>query len=187
VAVEGVSVPKSVAELTKKKTVTAFLDGDRGGDLILKELLQVGELDYVTRAPRGSEVEDLTKEEVMVALRDKIPVEQIYHDMGVKTEKVVEKKTPDKIGLLKGVLADLEGSGNGEILDDALNIIKEVKVENLYQEINNLHNGAYAVVFDGVVSQRLIDVAKDKGLKYIVAVRMSEVVKKPNNIKVITR
>jgi len=187
VAVEGVSVPKSVAELTKKKTVTAFLDGDRGGDLILKELLQVGELDYVTRAPRGSEVEDLTKEEVMVALRDKIPVEQIYHDMGVKTEKVVEKKTPAKIGLLKGVLADLEGSGNGEILDDALNIIKEVKVENLYQEINNLHNGAYAVVFDGVVSQRLIDVAKDKGLKYIVAVRMSEVVKKPSNIKVITR
>jgi DNA primase len=187
VAVEGVSVPKSVAELTKKKTVTAFLDGDRGGDLILKELLQVGELDYVTRAPRGSEVEDLTKEEVMVALRDKIPVEQIYHDMGVKTEKVVEKKTPDKIGLLKGVLADLEGSGNGEILDDALNIIKDVKVENLYQEINNLQNGAYAVVFDGVVSQRLIDVAKDKGLKYIVAVRMSEVVKKPNNIKVITR
>jgi DNA primase len=187
VAVEGVSVPKSVAELTKKKTVTAFLDGDRGGDLILKELLQVGELDYVTRAPRGSEVEDLTKEEVMVALRDKIPVEQIYHDLGVKTEKVVEKKTPDKIGLLKGVLADLEGSGNGEILDDALNIIKEVTVENLYQEINNLQNGAYAVVFDGVVSQRLIDVAKDKGLKYIVAVRMSEVVKKPSNIKVITR
>jgi DNA primase len=187
VAVEGVSVPKSVAELTKKKTVTAFLDGDRGGDLILKELLQVGELDYVTRAPRGSEVEDLTKEEVMVALRDKIPVEQIYHDMGVKTEKVVEKKTPDKIGLLKGVLADLEGSGNGEILDDALNIVKEVQVENLYQEINTIQNGAYAVVFDGVVSQRLIDVAKDKGLKYIVAVRMSEVVKKPNNIKVITR
>ncbi|MDD1763358.1 MAG: DNA primase [Methanobacteriaceae archaeon] len=187
VAVEGVSVPKSVAELTKKKTVTAFLDGDRGGDLILKELLQVGELDYVTRAPRGSEVEDLTKEEVMVALRDKIPVEQIYHDLGVKTEKVVEKKIPDKIGLLKGVLADLEGSGNGEILDDALNIIKEVTVENLYPEINNLQNGAYAVVFDGVVSQRLIDVAKDKGLKYIVAVRMSEVVKKPSNIKVITR
>jgi len=186
VAVEGVSVPKSVAELTKKKTVTAFLDGDRGGDLILKELLQVGELDYVTRAPRGSEVEDLTKDEVMVALRDKIPVEQIYHDLGVKTEKV-EKKTPDKIGLLKGILGDLEGSGNGEVLDDSLNIIKEVKVENLYQEINNLQNGAYAVVFDGVVSQRLIDVAKDKGLKYIVAVRMSEVVKKPNHIKVITR
>ena len=64
---------------------------------ILKELLQVGEVDYVTRAPRGKEVEDLTKDEVMVALRDKIPVEQIYHDVGVKVEKVEPKgpiKTP---------------------------------------------------------------------------------------------
>ena len=178
---EGVSVPKTVAELTKKKTVTAFLDGDRGGDLILKELLQVGELDYVTRAPRGKEVEDLTKDEVMVALRDKIPVEQIYHDMGLKIDKPEKKqaeKTPDKIRVLKGILKDIEGSGNAEILDDALNILKEVKVESLYDEIKTLQNsGAYAVVFDGVISQRLIDVAKEKGLKQLVAVRMSEVVK----------
>ena len=94
--------------LTKHKTVTAFLDGDRGGDLILKELLQVGEVDYVTRAPRGKEVEDLTKDEVMVALRDKIPVEQIYQDVGVKVEKV-EPKGPDKNTVLKGYIKGLRG------------------------------------------------------------------------------
>lgn len=192
IAVEGVSVPKTVADLTKKKTVTAFLDGDRGGDLILKELLQVGELDYVTRAPRGKEVEDLSKDEVMVALRDKIPVEQIYQDMGIKQDKPEKKapteRVPDKIKLLKGILKDVEGSGNAEILDDALNILKEVKVESLYDELKTLQNeGAYALVFDGVVSQRLIDIAKDRGIKQIVAVRMSEVVKKPNQIKIITR
>lgn len=72
----------------------------------------------------------------------------------------------------------MEGSGNAEILDDALNILKEVKVESLYEELKTLQNeGAYAIVFDGVVSQRLIDIAKDKGVKQIVAVRMSEVVK----------
>jgi len=189
IAVEGVSVPKTVAELTKNKTVTAFLDGDRGGELILKELLQVGEVDYVTRAPRGKEVEDLAKDEVMIALRDKVPVEQIYHDLGVKVEKVekVEPKGGDKVQVLKGILKDLEGSGNAEILDDALNILKEVKVENLYDELKNVNSNAYAVVFDGVISQRLIDIAKDKGLKQIVAVRMSEVVKKPSPIKVLTR
>lgn len=189
IAVEGVSVPKTVAELTKSKTVTAFLDGDRGGELILKELLQVGEVDYVTRAPRGKEVEDLAKDEVMIALRDKVPVEQIYHDLGVKVEKVekVEPKGGDKVQVLKGILKDLEGSGNAEILDDALNILKEVKVENLYDELKNVNSNAYAVVFDGVISQRLIDIAKDKGLKQIVAVRMSEVVKKPSPIKVLTR
>ena len=190
IAVEGVSVPKTVAELTKNKTVTAFVDGDRGGELILKELLQVGEVDYVTRAPRGKEVEDLEKEEVMVALRDKVPVEQMYHDLGVKVEKIEEKekeKAEDKITVLRNVLKDLEGSGNAEIFEDALNILKEVKVENLYDELKNIENNTYAVVFDGVISQRLIDIAKEKGLKHVVAVRMSDVVKKPSPIKVITR
>jgi DNA primase len=190
IAVEGVSIPKTVAELTKSKTVTAFLDGDRGGELILKELLQVGEVDYVTRAPKGKEVEDLSKDEVMIALRDKMPVEQIIHDMGIKTKKPAaapEPKNGDKIKVLKGILKDLEGTGNAEILDDTLNILKEVKVENLYDELKKVSNNVYAVVFDGVISQRLIDISKEKGLKHIVAVRISEVVKKPNNIKVITR
>ena len=66
VAVEGVSVPQSIGELSKKRTTTAFVDGDRGGELILKELLQVGDVDYITRAPRGKEVEDLEKEEVLI-------------------------------------------------------------------------------------------------------------------------
>lgn len=182
IAVEGVSVPKTVAELTRKKTVTAFVDGDRGGELILKELLQVGEIDYVTRAPKGKEVEDLGKDEIMVALRDKVPIEQMYHDLGFK----VQPKTEDKMVLLKNILNELKGSGNAEILDDALNILKEVKVENLYDELKKVDNHPYAVVFDGVISQRMIDIASDKEIKHIVAVRSGEVVKRPEKIKIIT-
>ncbi|WP_276258523.1 DNA primase DnaG [Haloglomus litoreum] len=77
VAVEGTNVPEEVADLTRHKTVTAFLDGDRGGDLILKELVQVGEVDYVAFAPEGQSVEDLSRHEVMAALRDKVPYETI--------------------------------------------------------------------------------------------------------------
>ncbi len=183
IAVEGVSVPKPVADLTRKKTVTAFVDGDRGGELILKELLQVGEIDYVTRAPKGKEVEDLGKDEIMVALRDKVPVEQMYHDLGIK----VEPKGEDKMALLKNILTDLEGSGNAEILDDVLNILKEVKVENLYDELKKINNHPYAIVFDGVISQRLIDIATEKKIKYIVAIRAGEVVKRPEKVKIITR
>ena len=73
IAVEGTNVPEAVAELTDGKTVTAFLDGDRGGDLIRRELEQVGDLDYVAIAPDGKSVEDLTRAEVDVALRNKVP------------------------------------------------------------------------------------------------------------------
>jgi len=77
VAVEGTNVPEAVADLTREKTVTAFLDGDRGGDLILKELVQVGDVDFVAFAPEGQSVEDLSRHEVMAALRDKVPYETI--------------------------------------------------------------------------------------------------------------
>ena len=77
VAVEGTNVPGEVADLTQERTVTAFLDGDRGGDLILRELAQVGDVDYVAYAPEGTSVEDLSREAVMNALRDKVPFETL--------------------------------------------------------------------------------------------------------------
>ncbi|MFW6017809.1 MAG: DNA primase DnaG [Halapricum sp.] len=75
VAVEGTNVPEAVARLTDERTVTAFLDGDRGGELILRELAQVGDVDYVAFAPDGKSVEDLSREEVMAALREKVSYE----------------------------------------------------------------------------------------------------------------
>lgn len=185
VAVEGVNVPKAVAELTRKKTVTAFVDGDRGGELILKELLQVGDIDYVTQAPRGKEVEDLEKDEIMIALRNKVPIEQMYHDLDVKVQP--KNTGENKIGLLKNILSKLEGSGSGEILDDSLNIIKEVRVEHIYDEIKKINNTPYAVVFDGVVSQRLVDISSSKGLKYLVAIKAGAISKRPEKVKVITK
>src|ERR1700756_986707 len=74
VALNGTKVPDSVIKLTKDREVTAFLDGDRAGDLILKELSQVAEIDYVARAPFGKEVEELTPKEVMRALRERVPL-----------------------------------------------------------------------------------------------------------------
>jgi hypothetical protein len=73
IAVEGTDVPDVVADLSRDRTVTAFLDGDRGGDLILEELVQVGDVDYVAFAPPDRAVEDLDRHEVMAALRDKVP------------------------------------------------------------------------------------------------------------------
>lgn len=73
VAVEGTDVPDPVASLSNERTTTVFLDGDRGGDLILKEFSQVGDVDYVTFAPDGKSVEDLSRNEVFEALREKVP------------------------------------------------------------------------------------------------------------------
>jgi len=77
VAVEGTNIPKSVVDLCEKKTTTAFFDGDRGGELILRELLQMADIDYVAFSPRGKSVEDMTRKEVIKTLRNKVPVEYV--------------------------------------------------------------------------------------------------------------
>lgn len=215
VAVEGVSVPHSIGELSKKRTTTAFVDGDRGGELILKELLQIGKVDYITRAPRGKEVEDLKKEEVLVALRDKVPTAQflattnILNDSNNNHKKENnrnnkknhkynrnEKQQPqvkeeveiedDEVSLMKDMLKEFEGTGCGAILDEALNMTKEVEVENIYDEIRNIEETADTVIFDGVISQRLVDVASEKGIKKLVAFKSMNIVKKPLDVKLIT-
>ncbi len=213
VAVEGVSVPKAIGELSKKRTTTAFVDGDRGGELILKELLQIGDVDYITRAPKGKEVEDLEKDEVLIALRDKVPTAQFLatnnilnengnkkdngrkfsrnskkHDKYNRREPVVEEPVveDDEVTLMKDMLKEFEGTGSGAILDEALNMTKEVEVENLYEEIKNIEGTADSVIFDGVISQRLVDVASQKGIKRLVAFKSVNIVKKPHDVKLIT-
>jgi len=80
VGVEGTNVPDAVADLTQERTTTAFLDGDRGGRLILRELTQVGDVDHVAFAPDGRSVEDLDRHEVFAALRGKDPVDAVDVD-----------------------------------------------------------------------------------------------------------
>ncbi|MDD1656431.1 MAG: DNA primase [Methanomicrobiales archaeon] len=81
VAVEGTKVPPTIVEFCQTKTATAFLDGDRGGELILRELLQVADIDFVAYAPRGRSVEDMSRKEITKALRNKVPVEFLREQM----------------------------------------------------------------------------------------------------------
>ncbi|MFA6887957.1 MAG: DNA primase DnaG [Candidatus Woesearchaeota archaeon] len=81
IAINGTSVPTIMIDLCKRKTVTAFVDGDRGGDLIIKELTTITDIDFVTKAPDGKEVEELTQKEILKALRSKISPEQVKHDV----------------------------------------------------------------------------------------------------------
>ena len=82
IAMNGTSVPKTIIDLSKKKDITVFLDGDRGGDLILRELKEVAKIKCVARAPDGKEVEEITHKEIHQALRNKIKFETAIENLG---------------------------------------------------------------------------------------------------------
>jgi len=88
VAVEGTNVPDIIVSLCEKKTATVFLDGDRGGELILRELLQIADIDFVAYPPRGKSVEDLSRKEIVKALRNKVPIEYVRDQVNRDIRKI---------------------------------------------------------------------------------------------------
>jgi DNA primase len=178
IALEGAKIPEAIIKLSKEKEATAFLDGDRGGDLILKELIQVTNTRYIARAPQGMEVEELNCKEIMAALEQKVPMDQMK---GVKRErrKVLVPKQ------IVGVAKELEGTLEAVLLNEKMEKIERMAVSELAEKLQQTGD-VDTVVFDGVITQRLVDVASQKKVKYLVAARVSDVVKQPLNLHLIT-
>jgi len=176
IGLEGTKVPQSIIQLCKNKEVTAFLDGDRAGDLILKELMQVAEIDYVARAPQGKEVEDLTPKELLKALREKAPIERI----GAERMPPPRPSVPDEV---VATARQLRGTLEAVIFDESGKPIVRIPVSELAEKISQIE-GANTLLFDGVVTQRLIDLAENRNIKLVIGDRVSEIAKRPMNLKI---
>ena len=231
IAVEGTNIPKIIQELSKEKVVTAFVDGDRGGDLILRELLQVAEVDFIARAPRGREVEELTQKQIVKALRNKIPGEQFIEMYGLSgqvykpeeerpemppreergprpeqrpampVEPIPEPMAPKepmlpppsapramtpRLEKYREMLIEIGGSSKAKILADDDSLTAEVPVRSLVETLRS-NREARAVVFDGIITQRILDIASEIGIKSVVGMKMGTITNQPPGIEVFTK
>ena len=178
IALEGAKVPETIKRLSKEKEVTAFLDGDRGGDLILKELIQVTNTKYIARAPRGKEVEELNCKEIFEALEAKVPIEEVYKP---KREKPKVEVPTEIAPIIKG----LEGTLEAVLLNDKLEQIERLPVSQLAEKLQQAE-GVDTIVFDGIITQRIVDVASEKAIKKIIASRVSDAIKPALNVQLVT-
>jgi DNA primase len=160
-------VPGGISKIAEDKDLTAFLDGDRGGDLILEELKEKAEPRFVARAPEGKEVEELSKQQVHEALRDKRPVK--YASSGEVDEDIDEEL---KEGILE-VLDDLVATRAVNVLNEDLEVEEKAplnKVENALRKSDE----AYALVLDGEVDNDLISMAEGYGIEYLAGMSRSD-------------
>jgi len=176
IALEGAKIPETIIKLCKEKEATAFLDGDRGGDLILKELLQVTNARYVARAPPRMEVEELNCKEITAAIERKVPLE-----LAKKKKERRRVLVPKQI---VEVAKKLEGTLEAVMLNKEIKEVLRLPVSELAEKLQETKE-VDTVVFDGVITQRLVDVANDQKVKYLVAARVSDVVKRPLNVHLI--
>jgi len=184
VALEGTSVPDSIIELGKKKRLIAVLDGDRGGDLIEKELAQVVRVEKVLRAPAGKEVEDLTPIDVLNMLKGEAPTPS-------RREKAAERaapKAPEEadepvVAKTKELYPDLNGTLEAILLDHTFQEIGRFPISELVQKMEATSGTEY-LIFDGIVTQRLVETAAKMGVKGIIGHRTGELSEVPGDVRI---
>jgi DNA primase len=186
VALEGTSVPDSIIELGKKKRLIAVLDGDRGGDLIEKELAQVVRVEKVIRAPAGKEVEDLTPIDVINMLK----AEKVETPKAARRERTLEaapqqEAEPEEPVVIKTreVYPNLNGTLEAILFDQGLQEIGRFPISELVQKMEGT-SGAQYLIFDGIVTQRLVESAAKVGVKGIIGHRTGELNQVPDDVRI---
>jgi len=161
-AIGGTSVPDNIVEIAEERTTTALLDGDRGGELILKELKQKADIDYLAQAPEGKEVEDLNEKQLMKAVRDKEPAEP----------EEVDDKTSERDSEVHDYLKDMIGTRAVHFLDEELDPKEKAPRDNFDEQAKKIQN-VYAVVIDGKITNDKIDTAEELGAEYFAGMEQS--------------
>lgn len=227
VAVEGTSIPQSVIDLGRKKRLIAVLDGDRGGDLIEKELEQVAKVERVLRAPHGKEVEDLTPVEVLQLIRGDAPQRGSRSERAERSERPeraertdrgdrmeraersermeepprreyreqrqraqepepVAIQVPEPLGSrIKEIFPALNGTLEAVLLDEPLTEKGRFPISELVQKVD-ANSGVKFIIFDGIITQRLVDAAAKANVSGIIGHRVGDIRNLPDSLSVAT-
>lgn len=195
IAMNGTKLPNSIRELGNEKELTLFVDGDRGGKLIIQNVLDNAKVENIIIAPKGREVEELTGKEVLMSLRKKISIEEYLEKSGKEkywqgepekkqsqeseekvpvssNSKISEFKESDKVKL-KEISKNVEGTGKAILLDNNLNQAKELSVRGLSNSLKRYKGELKAIIMDGTVTNTIIKSAENLECQAIMAKNFS--------------
>ena len=194
IAIEGAKIDETILKLTQGKRTIAFIDGDRAGDLILKELQGLVDIEKVYRAPPGREVEECTPLEISEILKD---VEQFISDKINDTNTV-----PSNVQQIRNHhrMDHSQNQTNSQDQNSSFVYNRNFTNQSLNKH-NNYDNSDQRQSPDNMVSkedEEVISIVKkvfqeinetleamvyDKSMKMIVRVPISEIMKKISDLK----
>lgn len=189
IAMNGTKLPQGIKELAQEKEITLYVDGDRGGKLIIQNVLDNVRVKFIAIAPDGKEVEELAGKEILMTLRKKIPVEEYlsrshYSDNRYSERKSYSRQDSDEspesvkktnnlsekeIKFLEELSSENAGSSKALILDENLKEMKAVSVKTLVGTLRRIQRQPRALVIDGTVTSGMIEAAEEVGCAAIVA------------------
>jgi 5S rRNA maturation endonuclease (ribonuclease M5) len=169
-AIEGAKIDESIKELCNdKETVVAFLDGDRSGGFILKELQSVVTLDYELQADTGVEVEELTPQRIDEILR---PIANEIRD-GKPAPTLQNNDDKPVAEMAAKVFLNLNETLEAVALDSDQNEVFKVPISEVVSKLST-QSGIKYLLLDGIITKRLLEGAKNAGVECVIGHRVAK-------------
>ncbi len=179
IAMNGTKLPEEIKELSEEKDIILFVDGDRGGKLIVKNVTDNARIKHVAVAPDGKEVEELTGKEVLMNLRKKMTAEEFLSKNGFSKEKAGKHQAkPEVVSFelnevdkekLKAISDKNQGSKKAILLDESIEELRSVSIKSLNSAINRASKKPTIIVIDGTVTSSVIKASEEANVSVIVA------------------
>jgi len=185
ICMNGVKLPETIKELSRQKIVTLFVDGDRGGKLIIKNVNENADVKYIAVAPEGKEVEELTGKEILQALRRKTTVKEYMdydqrrsryskdsEESSVNEEKAdsnekIEKLSEKEIEKIRGALDELIGTRAAIVFNKNLEIIQKLPISRL--PYSRFQEKPYVLAINDTALPAIVRFAEELGVKHLAA------------------
>ena len=169
-AIEGARIDESIKELCdSKEKIVAFLDGDRAGGFILKELKSVVHIDVELQADPDVEVEELTPQRIDEILRpvsESIKAGDAPPTLGNEADKPIAD-------LASKIYPNLNETLEAIALDNDEKEIFKVPISELVSKLSS-ESGIKYLILDGIITQRLLEGAKNAGIECVIGHRVAK-------------
>ncbi len=169
-AIEGARIDESIKELCdSKEKIVAFLDGDRAGGFILKELKSVVHIDVELQADPDVEVEELTPQRIDEILRpvaESIKAGEAPPTLGNEADKPIAD-------LASKIYPNLNETLEAIALDNDEKEIFKVPISELVSKLSS-ESGIKYLILDGIITQRLLEGAKNAGIECVIGHRVAK-------------
>ncbi|HIG52066.1 hypothetical protein CXT76_02455 [Candidatus Parvarchaeota archaeon] len=175
IGMDGSKLPKTISELGKEKEITLFIDGDRGGKLIAKNVSDNANISYIATAPDGKEVEELTGKEILISLRKKIPAPKF---LGRTTASKIMSSVEDNFGgdikkSMNDKYLEIRNKKKAMLVDSKFETIKESSLGELISNVKRTKKKIFAIIIDGTATKKIVEVCDDKGIQNLGAKNFS--------------
>jgi len=125
----------------------------------------------------------LNSEEILSSLKKKKSIEALTKPK-IRRRKVKRKQVTVH-NKIKKLIPELKGTLEAILLDEKLNQLDRIPVSDLC-DVTVKTNNVSKIIFDGVITQRLVDIATEKKVTTIIGDRISEIAKRPIDIQLYT-